>query len=445
MDFFRKLGVEEAEAAVLASILLKPDKLPDVSGWLPYTDVFWKKVHKDIWESISDLYNQDLPIDPVSIYESIRLKDPTFRYEYLEYLLGLRDLIDPDAGEHYAKIVWRNYLRREAAHLGRRFADVTSLDDDQIESLLVQQSRYIEELLSLGPTHSFDIAKSLDKTVEEVSDGSRIIRFNLPFLDEFAGGATRGELVTIGGRPGSGKTLLALNILDSLARQGYKVMMFNREMTNSMALSRLIVMNSPILRADHLRSENMEPWVIDEMNRVKEELKKIYADKVIMFDDISDLGGALREIRRHKPDVFIDDYIQLVSVPNEKRQDRRFEVERIMIEYKWIAKKINATGILLSQLNRESEKRETGRPNLGDYAESGTIEQLAELCVFIRYPYAAQPKFYSKYETEIIVLKARYGRIGGFSIGYNGARNRFYTDPKDAIDEERKTGGKIDG
>ena len=433
---FSKLGVEEAEAALLASVLSSPETMNEVSGWLPYPECFWKKIHRSIWMAVNAVYNEGLPIEPAIVFERVRLIDPTVRYDYIDYLMSLPgEAVDISAAVYYARIVYRNYLRREAVALSRKFVDVSSLTEDDIEGLLIQQSRYIEELLSLGPTRTCDIGTLLDRAVSEMNDGSRIIRFNLPFLDEFAGGATRGELVTIGGRPGAGKSLLALNILDSLAKQGLRVMMFNREMTNTMSLSRLIVMNSEKLRSEHLRLNEKPDWVNEEIKRVSEQLKETYRN-VIMYDDIADLSGAIREIRRHKPDVFIDDYIQLVRVESH-RNDRRFEIEHLMQEYKWIAKKTGSVGILLSQLNRDIDKREDKRPTLGDYAESSTIEQLAELCVFINYPYHYKPRVSNRFETEIIVLKARYGRIGGFSIGYNGARNRFYQSIREAMDDDK--------
>ena len=105
---------------------------------------------------------------------------------------------------------------------------------------------------------------------------------------------------------------------------------------------------------------------------------------LIMYDNIRSLDDCLREISKHKPDVVIDDYIQLIQVDGIK-EGRRFEIEKIMQEYKWISKSEDCSVILVSQLNREIEKRIDPRPRMSDYAESGVIEQTAESAMFVFY------------------------------------------------------------
>ena len=121
----------------------------------------------------------------------------------------------------------------------------------------------------------------------------------------------------------------------------------------------------------------------------------------------------------------IDDYIQLIQV-NGIKEGRRFEIEKIMQEYKWICKSENCSVILVSQLNREIEKRLDPRPRMSDYAESGVIEQTAESAMFVFYGHNFDSARYDQYKSEIIVSKSRYGRIGTHKIGFNGNRCKFY-------------------
>ena len=152
-----------------------------------------------------------------------------------------------------------------------------------------------------------------------------------------------------------------------------------------------------------------------------------------MYDDIRTLSDAMREIQREKPDVVVDDYIQLIKVENKASKDRRFEIEEILMEYKWVCKKENCAAILVSQLNREIEKRLEPRPRLADFAESGTIEQTAETALLVFYGYNFNDDKYNKFEIEVVCDKARYGKVGTYVMGFNGSKCKFYMDKDQAM------------
>jgi replicative DNA helicase len=154
-----------------------------------------------------------------------------------------------------------------------------------------------------------------------------------------------------------------------------------------------------------------------------------------MYDDIRNLDDAMREIQREKPDVVVDDYIQLIKVEGRRHKDRRFEIEDILTEYKWVCKKEDCAGILVSQLNREIEKRIEPRPRIADFAESGTIEQTAETALLVFYGYNFNDEKYNRNEIEIICDKARYGKVGTYVMGFNGNKCKFYGSPSDAQEE----------
>jgi len=157
-----------------------------------------------------------------------------------------------------------------------------------------------------------------------------------------------------------------------------------------------------------------------------------------MYDDIRTLDDAMREIQREKPDVIIDDYIQLVKVKNKSNRDRRFEIEDILTEYKWVCKKQDCSAILVSQLNREIEKRLEPRPKMSDFSESGAIEQTAETALFVFYGYNFDDEKYDKHEIEVICDKARYGKVGTYVMGFNGSKCKFYNNGDEAREENKK-------
>ena len=158
-----------------------------------------------------------------------------------------------------------------------------------------------------------------------------------------------------------------------------------------------------------------------------------------MYDNVRTLSESMREVSKYKPDVIIDDYIQLIDVRNV-REGRRFEIEKIMQEYKWICKTENCSAILVSQLNREIEKRLDPRPRMSDYAESGVIEQTAESAMFVFYGHNFDSERYSPYKSEVIVSKSRYGKIGTHKIGFNGGRCKFYMNSDMAQGDNPKNG-----
>ena len=189
-------------------------------------------------------------------------------------------------------------------------------------------------------------------------------------------------------------------------------------------LKKMVVMESKSLEYGNIRRNDLSERDKIEFESVSNNLKGNYKN-LLMYDGIRNLDDSLREIAKHKPDVVIDDYIQLIDV-NKVREGRRFEIEKIMQEYKWICKTENCSSILVSQLNREIEKRLDPRPRMSDYAESGVIEQTAESAMFVFYGHNFDSERYSPFKSEVIVSKSRYGKIGTHKIGFNGNRCKFY-------------------
>ena len=146
-----------------------------------------------------------------------------------------------------------------------------------------------------------------------------------------------------------------------------------------------------------------------------------------MYDKIRDFPASATEIKKFKPDVIFDDYIQLIT-PTGKEDQRRLQLERIVNDYKWIAKEYNCVVILASQLNRSLETRGNPRPQLSDLAESGAIEQVAENVFFVYYPYkvSAKAKPEDKHQLVLFAAKVRYGETGAIQMAYDGDKCKMY-------------------
>tara|TARA_R100001530_G_scaffold58498_2_gene42485 strand:+ start:715 stop:2067 length:1353 start_codon:yes stop_codon:yes gene_type:complete len=421
---------KEAENSVLGAILLEGEESFDkVSPWIRSNDAFYFDDNKKIWKAIKTLRQSKEAIDLVTVANILKEDGET---DIAYYLSGLTDIIATTAHlENHAKIIWEKYVQREARRTSYRMYNISFDKYDKIAPIINNQLKWLEELRDLQPDRLNNLDSMVDEAIKYIKSGENVIKFGMYALDRPAGGMTRKEVTVIGGRPGHGKTTLMINILKSLIEQGYKVMLINREMSNTEMLRKLIVLESENLLYSKIRRGEIEGSE-DEIDEIDKKIKEKYKN-LIMYDDIRTLQDGIVEVSKHKPDIVIDDYIQLITMNDNK--DRRFQIENIMQEYKWIAKKENCSAILISQLNREIERRIDPYPRMSDYAESGVIEQTVENALFIFYGYNFDHENYDMYESEIISCKTRYGVVGGYKVGFAGNRCGFYATREQALND----------
>ena len=416
-------SAQDAEEALLGCIIEGGEKeIMIATAWIRDNGAFYNSDNQSIWKSIKELYKDGIEIDFITLSNKVKdISGDSKAY----YITGLTEKVTSLANvTQYARIVWEKHIQRETAKSAEALLNASYDDYKNVNSILEKHSKLIEELRQVQPSQQRNIDVLIDEMRATVEEDSNLIPFNLGHLDHFAGGMTRKEITVLGGRPGHGKTTLVINIINGLIDQGYTVMLFNREMSNTEMLKKMTVMESNKLKYGDIRRNDLSENDKDEFGLISEKMKHKY-EKFHMFDNVRTLDDCLREIAKHKPDVVIDDYIQLIDVSGVK-EGRRFEIEKIMQEYKWICKQENCSSILVSQLNREIEKRFDPRPRMSDYAESGVIEQTAESAMFVFYGHNFDSEKYNPYKSEIIVSKSRYGKIGTHKVGFNGGRCKFY-------------------
>ena len=420
---------KNAEESVLGCILLDGVSIYEkVAAWIRDEDAFYYKDNQTVWKAIKEIYKSGEPIDVITVTNKVKDTSPDETMGY--FITGLPMEVATTANaEYHAKIIWERHIQREAAKTANKLYKTSFTDYEKLDTTLQQHSRLIDELKDLQPSKKTDIDVIISNTISNLKNSSNIIPFGLQQLDYPAGGMTRKEVTVLGGRPGHGKTTLAINIVRSLIAQGYKVMLFNREMSNEEVMKKIIIMESDDIEYSKIRKNKLTDEEITEVELLSESIDKKY-ENLIMYDNIRKLSEAMLEISRYKPDVILDDYIQLIQV--DDIEERRFQIESIMYEYKWICKKENCSAILVSQLNREIEKRIDPKPRLSDFAESGVIEQTAETAIMPFYGWNFDNESHDRYEIEIIVPKSRYGTIGTYVMGFNGNRCKFYFDRDDA-------------
>ena len=420
----------EAEESLLAEVMQ--------GGWIGFDeaektiqddDAFYDPNCKHLWKALRRLRRNEEEYHIVAIKNESKKKNNSITSYWLSGLPGKS--VGASFIPGHSKVVWEKHIQRQVLRTATKLLNSSYLSIDKTKQILDEHGRYVDTLRGLLPTRNVDIGSIAKETVDKIIKGNSLISYNFKPLDEFAGGMTRGEITVIGGRPGHGKTTLIVNLVQKLIEDGRKVLLINREMNNTEMMRKLLVLETDGITYDGIRE-----------NEIAEGYKKILTNGAIgdlankykrlkMFDSLKSLDEALAEITKFKPDVIVDDYIQLIQMPSAL--ERRFQLENIMNEYKWICKKENCSAILVSQLNREIERRFDPKPKLSDFAESGVIEQTAEAALFVYYPYQYDDEKFSPYSINIISAKARYGLTGEASVGFNGNKCKFYNTESDAM------------
>lgn len=427
----------EAERLILGQALVDNSVIDQISQYIPEEQVFYNTGHQDIWKCILSLHREGATvIDPITIMsqmpEKTNLESPGF------YLTGLmEDVVSTANAEHYAKLVYEKWLIRKVIVKSKKIEKVMDLDADGAAQALQRLNREIEDILNLRIREDFNLDALLKDTVKHMTVTDNIIPFGYKPLDDLTGGMTKGEITVVAGRPGHFKSTMTINIVSNLLNRGQKVLVFNREMSNVEMMKKLIIIESQTLSYHTMRMGDFNETDKKELELAKSQITDKYKN-LIMYDDVFDIDRAMREIRKHRPDVVVDDYIGLIDVIGV--DDNRLRIDNIMKQYKRAAKTYGMAAILVSQLNRACEDRSNKRPILRDLRDSGSIEQDAEMILFMYYDwrYNYQDSMVGEHGIEVVLGKNRYGKTGSKVLGVVGDRCKILNSTEDAMYEMKR-------
>ena len=427
----------EAERLILGQALVDNSVIDQISQYIPEEQVFYNTGHQDIWKCILTLHREGATvIDPITIMSQMpdktNLESPGF------YLTGLmEDVVSTANAEHYAKLVYEKWLIRKVIVKSKKIEKVMDLDADGAAQALQRLNREIEDILNLRIREDFNLDALLKDTVKHMTVTDNIIPFGYRPLDDLTGGMTKGEITVVAGRPGHFKSTMTINIVSNLLNRGQKVLVFNREMSNVEMMKKLIIIESQTLSYHTMRMGDFNDADKKELELAKNIITEKYKN-LIMYDDVFDIDRAMREIRKHRPDVVVDDYIGLIDVIGV--EDNRLRIYNIMKQYKRAAKTYGLAAILVSQLNRACEDRSNKRPILRDLRDSGSIEQDAEMILFMYYDwrYNYQDSMVGEHGIEVVLGKNRYGKTGSKVLGVVGDRCKILNSAEDAMYEMKR-------
>ncbi len=452
----------EAEQALLGSILVNNDIIDEISS-IVSSSIFYDPAHVKIYEVIESLNNKGMIANPITLknfFEKDNMLNEVGGTEYLvkltRYSGSAKQAID------YSKIIHEMYLRRELVLISDKLSDDTlnaNSQEQNAENIIESTEKSLFDLAERGSfSQSFlKFNQALDQTIEMATlamksdQGIVGVPTGLTDLDEKLGGLHKSDLVILAGRPGMGKTALATNIAyhaaqNLLSRQEKSsIAFFSLEMSSEQLSTRILSEQARIKSDDIRRGKVTE----SEINRYIETSRNIY-NLPLYIDEtpaitIATLSNRARRIKRlFGLNLIVVDYIQLMRAPssNGRNDNRVQEVSEITQGLKALAKELKVPVLALSQLSRAVESRDDKKPQLSDLRESGSIEQDADVVMFVYreayYLENKQPKLGSIEHAEwqskmndvngladIILGKQRHGPTGTVKVEFEGIYTKF--------------------
>jgi replicative DNA helicase len=427
----------EAEQSVLGSILVDRDAILRVADFLRPVD-FYRQQHADIYEAMLALHGQREPIDLITLGDELARRDRLEAVGGAAYLASLMNTVPTAVHvEHYGRIVERKSVLRnlisaagKIAAVGYEVANDAEIAIDRAESILFEISQHrttggFESLATLLG-QAYDRLEYLHEHRGQILG----IPSGLGQLDLLLGGFQPSDLIILAARPSVGKTSLALNIAQHAAvREGKKVAVFSLEMSREQLALRLLSAESGI------NPRPLQTGFVDETDwsKIAQVMNDMH-NAPLWIDDQPGLSGMeLRtkarrlEAEQKGLDLVIVDYLQLMQASTPSRDANRVqEVSEISRGLKELARELKVPVIALSQLSRGVEQRGTAEPRLSDLRESGSLEQDADVVLFLYREGEQNPEA----EFEVVkakVSKHRNGPIGEVPLNFRKANTRFYT------------------
>ena len=410
----------EAEQAVLGSMLTSPEAVNKAQEILS-AESFYVDAHKKIFEVMIQLFNNNEPIDVLSVDNKLKENNQIELVGGSYFITGLPDLVPSTANiEYYAKIVLEKASLRNLINISNEISFQAYENSGNFEDILDQSEQKIFALSQGKIKNKFQALKPvLQRSFERLDEISKNpgsvtgVPSGLRELDKLTSGFQPGELIIVAGRPSMGKTALALSFARNAAID-YKIPVgvFSLEMSNDALAMRLLTAESRV--DSHLVRSGILP---------KEQWRNLsmsvgnLADAPIFLDDtpamgITELRAKSRRLKSEKDvKLLVVDYLQLMKGP-QNVESRQQEISQISQSLKALAKEINVPVLALSQLSRAPEARSDHRPVLSDLRESGAIEQDADLVMFLYRKWVYSRDDEDKRKAEIIISKQRNGPTG---------------------------------
>jgi replicative DNA helicase len=414
----------EVEQSLLGCMLLDKDAIIAVSGWLA-PEHFYDDRHVQIYSNMLDLFNEGLPVDLITLTDRLKKQKKLSKVGGRTYIADLATMVATSANaEEYGQIIKESATRRGLISAARIITEMAYKETIGIDEVIDKSERQVFDVAQKGTRTNFvhikDLLKDAYERAERADKDESYLGISTGFkdLDDLLGGFQKSDLVILAARPSVGKTALALDMMRHAALVEKKtVAFFSLEMSKTQIMDRLLGMQSGIpfweIRTGRL-SDKKFVKLADTMGEL--------ADGNIFIDDqagqhINALRTKARRLALERGlDIIFVDYLQLMH--GNSKESRNLEVGEISQGLKNIAKELEIPVVGLSQLSRAIEKRQSRRPQLSDLRESGSIEQDADVVMFIDREEIWDPETEDKGTGELIVAKHRNGPTGLVKLAF---------------------------
>ena len=423
----------EAEQSVLGSILLDKEAMISVSETLVPED-FYKEAHKVIYESMLKLYNSQSEIDLITLTDELRDQGYLDDIGGIAYITSLSTVVPTTSNiKYYVNIVKEKSISRQLISAANDIINLGYDGSAKVEYVLENSEKKIFDISQERATNDFqpinqvisEALSMLEKLYEEKNDVTGLTT-GFRDLNKKINGLQRSDLLLIAARPAMGKTAFALNLVQNAALKGdASVAVFSLEMSKEQLVQRMIASQSTVelkkIKTGTL-ADNDWPRITDGM--------AILSGAKIHIDDtpgikISELRSKCRKLKIEKGlDLVLIDYLQLMEGEGQN-ESRQQEIAKISRSLKILAKELDCPVVALSQLSRAPEQRADHRPMLSDLRESGSIEQDADIVMFLYRDEYYNPDTEKKNIGEVIVAKNRHGETGTVELVWVGGIQKF--------------------
>ena len=424
----------EAEMSVVGSMLLDRDAITEATEVLDKEDFYYRQ-YGIMFEAIRELYNEDKPVDLVTVRDRLQRDGAPPEMQSADFLKDLLSAVPTSVNARaYAEIVHDKAILRRMIKSNEEIIEECYDGSKDTEEILNDTEKALFELIkSKGAKEYVPIDDVVIEVMQKIQEASQIkdhitgVPSGFSDLDYMTTGFQPSDFILVAARPSMGKTAFVLNILEYVAiKKERPCMIFSLEMSSNQLVNRLLSMDSGV-DAQSIRSGKLSdsdwPRLIDSVDRVG-------ASNIIIDDtpgiSVPELRSKCRKVKLERGlDLIIIDYLQLMSGNSKKNDNRQQEVSEISRSLKALAREMECPVIALSQLSRACELRADKRPMLSDLRESGAIEQDADLVMFLYRDEYYEPDSDKKGEAEVIIAKQRNGPIGTVTLNWQAETTRF--------------------
>lgn len=424
----------EAEKSVLGAMLIKKEAIIEVQEMLQAAD-FYREAHKVAFEAMQNLMEREEAVDIVTLVEELRKSEMLERVGGIKFVTDLANTVPTAANVIYhAKIVKEKAELRRLIDAATEIAAAAYEDTDDVDHIMDEAEKKILAVAAGQTGGAFETMKEIvlrtyrriDKLYES-KGGLTGISTGFRDLDVITSGLQASDLVLVAARPAMGKTAFTLNIASHLGLHGKTVAFFSLEMSKEQLVQRMLCAEGGI-DSQHLRKGQLvdEEWDSLIVTADKLSKAKIFIDDTAGIT-VMDLRSKARRLKaEHGLDAIFIDYLQLMQGrPSKNSDNRQQEISEISRSLKMLARELNVPVVALSQLSRSVESRQIKRPMLSDLRESGSLEQDADIVMFLYREDYYDKDTEAKNITEVIIAKHRNGPVDTVKLFFQKEFTKF--------------------